>query len=41
MSTFSIFLVLITIVTVDKTHNETRRVGYAAINLFCNPNTKE
>ena len=34
-------VVLITIVTVDKTHNETRRVGYAAINLFCNPSTKE
>jgi hypothetical protein len=33
-------LVLLTIFTIDKSLNENRKVGYAAINLFLNPLSK-
>lgn len=33
-------LALMTVVTVDKSTNDNRIVGYAAINLFLNPGTK-
>jgi len=33
-------LVLLTIFTIDKSLNENRKVGYAAINLFINPLSK-
>lgn len=33
-------IALITVVTVDKSTNDNRIVGYAAINLFLNPGTK-
>jgi hypothetical protein len=34
-------LILITLITIDKAHNEPRIIGYAAINMFINRNTEK